>query len=128
MIPACRDFGLGLIPYSPLAGGLLGGALEKQETGRRSSERLQKLIEEKRQALEAYEKFCNELGQPPADMALAWLLSNPVVSAPIIGPRTIEQLDGCLNAVAIKLTPEHLARLDQIFPGPGGRAPEAYAW
>lgn len=128
VIPACRDFGLGLIPYSPLAGGLLGGALEKQETGRRSSERLQKLIDEKRQALEAYEKFCNELGQPPADMALAWLLSNPVVSAPIIGPRTIEQLDGCLNAVAIKLTPEHLARLDQIFPGPGGRAPEAYAW
>ncbi len=128
VIPACHDLGLGLIPYSPLEGGLLGGALKKQETGRRSSERLQKSIEKNRQALVAYENFCSELGHQPADVALAWLLNNPVVSAPIIGPRTIEQLEGCMNSLTIQFSPENLARLDEIFPGPGGRAPEAYAW
>jgi aryl-alcohol dehydrogenase-like predicted oxidoreductase len=128
VIPACHDLGLGLIPYSPLEGGLLGGALKKQETGRRSSERLQKSIEKNRHALVAYENFCSELGYQPADVALAWLLNNPVVSAPIIGPRTIEQLEGCMNSLKIQFSPENLARLDEIFPGPGGRAPEAYAW
>ena len=128
VIPACHDLGLGLIPYSPLEGGLLGGALKKQETGRRSSERLQKSIEKNRHALVAYENFCSELGHQPADVALAWLLNNPVVSAPIIGPRTIEQLEGCMNSLTIQFSPENLARLDEIFPGPGGRAPEAYAW
>jgi aryl-alcohol dehydrogenase-like predicted oxidoreductase len=89
---------------------------------------LQKSIEKNRQALVAYENFCSELGYQPADVALAWLLNNPVVSAPIIGPRTIEQLEGCMNSLTIQFSPENLARLDEIFPGPGGRAPEAYAW
>jgi aryl-alcohol dehydrogenase-like predicted oxidoreductase len=128
VIPACRHYGLGLIPWSPLGGGLLGGALQKANAGRRSSEQAQKNIEQHRARLEAYEGFCKELGQQPADMALAWLLANPVVTAPIIGPRTIEQLTGSLRALEISLSGDVLARLDAIFPGPGGEAPKAYAW
>ena len=128
VIPACEDYGLGIIPWSPLAGGLLGGALEKAAGGRRSSEGAQREIEKNRQKLEAYEGLCRELGQKPADVALAWLLANPAVTAPIIGPRTIEQLDGSLQALEIHLSDETMTKLDGIFPGPGGTAPEAYAW
>jgi aryl-alcohol dehydrogenase-like predicted oxidoreductase len=128
VIPACRDFGLGLIPWSPLAGGLLGGVLQKIEEGRRASEMVQKALDEHRPKVEAYEAFCKEFGQLPADVALAWLLHNQDVTAPIIGPRTLEQLDGNLNALEIELSEEILAKLDEIFPGPGGEAPEAYAW
>jgi aryl-alcohol dehydrogenase-like predicted oxidoreductase len=128
VVPACRAYGLGIIPWSPLAGGLLGGALQKAQAGRRASEGAQRRIEQHRDQLEAYEGFCRELGEQPADVALAWLLHNPVVTAPIIGPRTLEQLEGSLRALEIALGDEQLARLDAIFPGPGGEAPEAYAW
>lgn len=128
VIPACRDYGLGLIPYSPLAGGLLGGVLSKEAGGRRASERIQKLIQQHRANLEAYEALCEKLGEKPADVALAWMLHNPVVTSPIIGPRTLEQLDGSLRALEIQLSQETLDRLDEIWPGPGGQAPEAYAW
>jgi aryl-alcohol dehydrogenase-like predicted oxidoreductase len=128
VIPACRAFGLGLIPWSPLAGGLLGGALQKANAGRRSSEQAQKNIQIHRAKLEAYEQFCRELGEQPADVALAWLLRNPVVTAPIVGPRTLEQLTGSLRALEISLSDEQAAQLDQIWPGPGGEAPEGYAW
>jgi aryl-alcohol dehydrogenase-like predicted oxidoreductase len=128
VIPACRHYGLGLIPWSPLAGGLLGGVLEKIETGRRANENTQKEIEKFRPQLEAYEAFCRELGEKPADVGLAWLLSNPVVTAPIIGPRTADQLSGSLRAVEIKLGEETLKKLNEIWPGPGGEAPWAYAW
>ncbi len=128
VIPACRHYGLGLIPWSPLAGGLLGGALQKAEAGRRSSEHAQKNIEKHRAKLTAYEALCQELGEEPANVALAWLLHNPVVTAPIIGPRTVEQLSGNLRALEIRLSDETLKRLDEIWPGPGGEAPNAYAW
>jgi aryl-alcohol dehydrogenase-like predicted oxidoreductase len=128
VIPACRDYGLGLIPWSPLGGGLLGGALEKLEKGRRASEDKQKQIEENRPQLEKWEAFCKELGEQPADVALAWLAANPVVTAPIIGPRTLEQLTGALRALELKLDEATLKKLDEIWPGPGGEAPEAYAW
>ena len=128
VIPACKAYGLGLIPWSPLGGGLLGGALQKAKAGRRADERTQQTIEKHRAKLESYEQLCAELGEQPADVALAWLLSNPVVTAPIIGPRTLEQLGGSLRALELKLADETLARLDTIFPGPGGQAPEAYAW
>ncbi|MGY2897015.1 aldo/keto reductase [Deinococcus sp. UYEF24] len=128
VIPACREFGLGLIPWSPLGGGLLGGALQKAASGRRASDRMVEEIEKHRPQLEQYEAFCGELGQDPADVALAWLLHNPVVTAPIIGPRTAEQLSGSLRALDIKLDDGALKKLDEIFPGPGGQAPEAYAW
>ena len=128
VIPACEDYGLGLIPWSPLAGGMLGGALKKISEGRRASERQQETIEKHRPQLEAYEALCDDLGESPADVALAWLLHNPVVTAPIIGPRTIGQLEGSLRALELKLDDETLTKLDVIWPGPGGTAPEAYAW
>lgn len=128
VIPACREFGLGLIPWSPLAGGLLGGALQKASTGRRANERNQERVEKHRSQLEAYEGLCAELGETPANIGLSWLLHNPVVTAPIIGPRTMQQFDESLRAVEIKLSADVLARLDEIWPGPGGEAPEAYAW
>ncbi|MGH2520979.1 MAG: aldo/keto reductase, partial [Anaerolineales bacterium] len=90
VIPACRAYGLGLIPYSPLAGGLLGGVSQKIKEGRRADENRQKEIKKYQKQLKAYEAFCGELGEKPADVALAWLLTNPVVTAPIIGPRTME--------------------------------------
>ncbi|MBE2239269.1 MAG: aldo/keto reductase [Caldilineaceae bacterium] len=128
VIPACASFGLGLIPWSPLAGGLLGGVLKKAAEGRRSSERIQQEIETHRAQLETYENLCAEIGQDPADVALAWLLHQPAVTAPIIGPRTMAQFEGNLRALDVTLSPELLARLDEIWPGPGGAAPEAYAW
>ena len=128
VVPSCRHYGLGIIPWSPLAGGLLGGVLQKAKEGRRASENIEKRIEEMRPKLEAYENLCSELGEKPADVALAWILKNPVVTAPIIGPRTLEQLDGSLRTLEIALTDEVMARLDEIFPGPGGEAPKAYAW
>ena len=128
VIPACRHYGLGLIPWSPLSGGLLGGALEKYKIGRRNDENHTKQVEEKREQLEKYESFCKEIGHPPGEIALAWLLHNPIVTAPIIGPRTIEQLESAVRATKIQLDDEALQKLDEIFPGPGGEAPNAYAW
>ena len=128
VLPACKAYGLGVILWSPLGGGLLGGVLQKIKEGRRAEKDTQKKIEEKRPQLEAWEAFCKELGEQPADVALAWLLHNPVVTAPIIGPRTIEQLTGSLRALELKLDEAALKKLDEIWPGPGGEAPEAYAW
>ena len=128
VLPACKAYGLGVIPWSPLGGGLLGGVLEKIDKGRRTSDEMKKRIEENRPKLEAWEKYCKELGEQPADVALAWLLHNPVVTAPIIGPRTNDQFTGSLRALEIKLDEAALKKLDEIFPGPGGAAPEAYAW
>jgi aryl-alcohol dehydrogenase-like predicted oxidoreductase len=128
VIPACKYYGLGLIPWSPLGGGLLGGILEKLQAGRRTDDETRKEIDRHRSKLEKYEALCKRLGEPPAGVALAWLLSNPVVTAPIIGPRTVEQLDSSLRATEITLDERTLSELDEIFPGPGGEAPKAYAW
>jgi aryl-alcohol dehydrogenase-like predicted oxidoreductase len=128
VIPACREYGLGLIPWSPMEGGLLSGALEKAKEGRRSEERTMKLIDKHRSRLEKYEPLCREIGEKPGDVALAWLLHNPAVTSPILGPRTMEQLTGTARALELKLSEETLKKLDEIWPGPGGEAPEAYAW
>ena len=128
VVPACRHYGLGLIPWSPLGGGLLGGVLGKIEGGRRMDDSMMKQVEEKRPQLERYEALCKELGEEPATVALAWLLHNPVVTAPIIGPRTLEQLESAVRATEITLDETTLKKLDDIFPGPGGEAPMAYAW
>jgi aryl-alcohol dehydrogenase-like predicted oxidoreductase len=128
VLPACQGFGLGVIPWSPLAGGLLGGALQKVSEGRRMGDRVQERIEELRPQLEQYESFCKELGETPAEVALAWLLHQPAVTAPIIGPRTLDQLNSNAHAVEIKLSEDQLKKLDEIWSGPGGAAPEAYAW
>jgi aryl-alcohol dehydrogenase-like predicted oxidoreductase len=128
VLPACEAYGMGVIPWSPLGGGLLGGALKKAEEGRRAQPQMQKSLEEHRGQLETYEQYCEELGEEPANVALAWLLSNPVITGPIIGPRTSEQLDRTLHVLDIEVTKEMKEKLDEIFPGPGGAAPEAYAW
>ena len=128
VIPACRVYGLGLIPWSPLAGGILGGALKKITEGRRASKHQRAEIKKYQKQLKAYESLCRKLDENPADVALAWLIQNPDVTSPIIGPRTMEQLDGGLRALEIKLSAETMKKLDSIWPGPGGEAPEAYAW
>jgi aryl-alcohol dehydrogenase-like predicted oxidoreductase len=128
LIPTCREFGLGLIPYSPLAGGLLGGELKKESKGRRSSDHIKKSIKEYSEQLGTYEAFCRDLGEEPANVALAWLLTNPTVTGPIIGPRTIEQLEASIKSLEIDFSDEQLVKLTNIWPGPGGEAPEAYAW
>ena len=128
VLPACRHYGLGVIPWSPLAGGLLGGALQKQAAGRRAHVDFEKRVEKKRPQLEKFEKFCQSLGESPADIGIAWLLHNPVVTAPIIGPRTMEQLHGAMHASEIVLSSEAMKTLDEIWPGPGGEAPKAYSW
>ncbi|WP_447974306.1 aldo/keto reductase [Nitrospira sp. Kam-Ns4a] len=128
VIPACQAYGIGLIPWSPLARGLLAGGATPPSQGRRASEEVQREAQERHAQLAAYEQLCRKLGEQPADVALAWLLHQPAVTAPIIGPRTVEQLDQSLRALAISLAKDTLAELDRIFPGPGGPAPEAYAW
>lgn len=125
LIPACEAYGVGIIPWSPLGGGLLGGVLDKPTEGRRSG--MDKQIENNRDKLEKWEGLCKELSEKPADVALAWLLHNKAVTAPIIGPRTGEQLDGSLQALEITLNEETLKRLDDIFPG-FRPSPEGYAW
>jgi NDP-hexose 2,3-enoyl reductase len=129
VLPACQGYGLGVLPWSPLHGGLLGGVLRKQaDGGRRSEGRAAETLEQLRGQLGVYEDFCAELGEEPALVGLAWLLHQPAVTAPIVGPRTLEHLDGALRALEVNLDAAALARLDTIFPGPGGSAPEAYAW
>jgi len=128
VLPAARAYGLGVLPWSPLGGGLLGGVLAKAREGRRAGESQQKEIEKRRGQLEAYEALCREITIPPGEVALAWLLANPAVTAPIVGPRTMEQLESALAAAGRTLDDETRRRLDAIWPGPGGEAPEAYAW
>jgi NDP-hexose 2,3-enoyl reductase len=135
VLPAARDYGIGLIPWSPLHGGLLAGVLRKQRKGggsRGTSEQSAGALNTHRERIEAYEKLCADLGEDPATVGLAWLLHQHGVTAPIVGPRTTAQLNSLLRAVAIKLDVEVLARLDELFPPPGPNgvkpAPEAYAW
>src|SRR5262245_16937943 len=128
VIPACEAYGIGLIPWSPLARGLLAGALQPVKIGRRADKDLQKEIKKHHSRLEAYEALCGQLGEQPADVALSWLLHQKTVTAPIIGPRTMEQLNGTIRVLSLTLSQGTLKRLDEIFPGPGGPAPEAYAW
>jgi aryl-alcohol dehydrogenase-like predicted oxidoreductase len=128
VIPACIEYGLGLIPYSPLAAGAFAGAFEKPAGSRRDDEELQEQIKEHEKAFKDYETFCKDLGASPATVALAWLLHQPAVTAPIIGPRTMRQLTDAVKSLDFKLDEAAMARLDEIWPGPGGAAPEAYAW
>lgn len=128
VIPAAQHYGLGLLPWSPLHGGLLGGVLQKQHDGvRRVEGRAAEALAEHHDAIAAFEAFAAELGHAPGDVALAWLLHQPAVTAPIIGPRTSSQLAAGLRALEVSLDEAALATLDKIFPGPK-TAPEDYAW
>jgi aryl-alcohol dehydrogenase-like predicted oxidoreductase len=128
VVPACEAYGLGLIPWSPLKVGVLGGALQKAKEGRRAGELAQRTIAKHKDKLEKYEELAKKLSISPANLALGWLLSRKVVTAPIIGPRTLEQLDEVMKALDVKIDHDIETALDDIFPGPGGPAPEAYAW
>ena len=128
VLPAARAYGVGVIPWSPLQGGLLGGVLKKEQEGRRrTAGRAQETLNAHRKQIEAFEGLCDALGEKPALVALAWLLHQDGVTGPIIGPRTIEQLDEPLRAVSLRLSEDTLKQLDDIFPG-YKPAPEHYAW
>ncbi len=128
VLPAAIDYGVGIIPWSPLHGGLLGGVLRKEREGRRrATGRAQEAIEHSREQIESYEVFCEELGAEPGTVALAWLLHRQGVTAPIVGPRTLQQLDDAQRALSLTLDADALKQLDAIFPGYKS-APEHYAW
>jgi aryl-alcohol dehydrogenase-like predicted oxidoreductase len=116
------------LPWSPLGSGLLAGSVGRTTEGRRSTDGMKLAADWLHDTLDAWEKLCAEHGERPADVALAWLLAQPAVTAPIVGPRTVEQFDGSLRSLDIDLDADVLEQLDKIFPGPGGTAPEAYAW
>jgi aryl-alcohol dehydrogenase-like predicted oxidoreductase len=126
LIPALRGLGIGLIPYSPLHSGLLAGAFQAEREGRQPNE-MQPSFDGHRDTLGAYEGLCRDVDAPPAHVALAWLLRNPVVSTAIIGPTTTEDLMSSLGALSVQLDSTAIERLDEIWPGPG-EAPQAYAW
>jgi aryl-alcohol dehydrogenase-like predicted oxidoreductase len=127
VLPAARQYGLGVIPWSPLMRGALGGILRKQREGRSASDVTQGILTKHRDQIERYEKLCDEIGESPADVGIAWLLRQPGVTAPIVGPRTAEQLESNLHALEVTLDDAALQQLDEIFP-PVGPAPQAYAW
>ncbi|GAC1496203.1 MAG: aldo/keto reductase [Pseudarthrobacter sp.] len=128
VIPSAEQYGLGLIPWSPLQGGLLGGVLKKERAGvRRAEGRAAETLKSHHQQIQQFEDFADELGHEPGDVALAWLLHQPAVTAPIVGPRTQEQLDAAIGALDVALDDAALAKLDEIFPG-HRPAPEDYAW
>ncbi|MGW1378727.1 aldo/keto reductase [Streptomyces sp. NPDC002446] len=132
VIPAATGYGLGVIPWSPLHGGLLGGAIRKEReggaarsvSGRSADSLADPLL---RARIQSYEDLLAEHGLEPGEVALAWLLTRPGVTGPIVGPRTADQLTSALRAVELKLPAELLTSLDEIFPGPGP-SPEAFAW
>ncbi|MFJ8633934.1 aldo/keto reductase [Streptomyces sp. NPDC093568] len=130
VIPAARDYGLGVIPWSPLHGGLLGGVIKKEVQGvRRASGRAAETLADPaaRARIQAYEDLLDKHGLEPGEAALAWLLTRPGVTGPIVGPRTAGQLESALRAAELELSEELLAGLDEVFPGPGP-SPEAFAW
>jgi aryl-alcohol dehydrogenase-like predicted oxidoreductase len=128
VLPAAQEYGLGVIPWSPLQGGLLGGVIRKENQGvRRTEGRAKEALEKLRPQIEQYEALAEELGYEPGDVALAWLLHQPAVTGPIVGPRTMEQLESAVRAVDVKLDDKALAKLDEIFPG-YKTSPEDYAW
>jgi aryl-alcohol dehydrogenase-like predicted oxidoreductase len=130
VIPAAQDYGLGVIPWSPLHGGLLGGVIKKENAGkRRASGRSADALANSsvREQVQAYEDLLDKHGLEPGEAALAWLLTRQGVTGPIVGPRTADQLASALRAVELELSEEVLTGLDEIFPGPGP-SPEAFAW
>jgi aryl-alcohol dehydrogenase-like predicted oxidoreductase len=128
VIPACRAYGVAVVPWSPLHGGVLSGTSDRPTRSRSREARPTAYAENHRDQLAAWHGLCQDAGLAPAEVALAWLLQRDGVTAPIIGPRTQEQLDGAVRALSHRLDDAMLARLDEVFPGPGGSAPEAYAW
>ncbi|WP_433338886.1 aldo/keto reductase [Spirillospora sp. CA-294931] len=133
LVPAAREYGIGVLAWSPLHGGLLGGALRRLDAGtavKTAQGRAMVALETHRDTIAEYEKLCADRGADPAEVAMAWVLSRPGVTSIVVGPRTLEQLDGAHRALALRLDDDLLAALDRLFPpiGNGGPGPEAWAW
>jgi aryl-alcohol dehydrogenase-like predicted oxidoreductase len=128
VLPMCAAEGIGVLPWSPVGGGLLGGVLKKPAEGRSATDFVRSRLEKCRPQIQAYEQLCDQIAVHPAAVALAWVMQHPAVTAPIVGPRTLKHLEAAIRAVDVELSDETLQKLDAIFPGPGGPAPEAYAW
>lgn len=127
VLPAAEALGIGILVYSPLSGSLLAGKTQDAEPGSRS-EAVREAADGIRGQLDAFSALCKELGENEATVALAWVLAKPAVSSIILGPRTVQQLEESMRALEIELDADTVTKLDTIFPGPGGPAPEAYAW
>ena len=128
VLPAAKRMEIGIMLYSPLEGGLLGGhALTPGRSGR-SAAAAKNLNEAQIAQLRAYSILCKELGEPEAIVAIAWELRNPAVTSPIVGPRNVAQLEETLRAVELELPDDFCKKIDEIFPGPGAEAPRAYSW
>lgn len=127
VLPAAQHYGMGVIPWSPLAGGILGGILQKEQDGRRGRQGVSEHVERIRDQLEAWEKLASDAGHGPGELALAWLRHQPAVTAPIIGPRTMEQLESALRSLEIKRDTDILDAVDKIWK-PVGPSPQHFAW
>ena len=126
VIPACKEYGLGVITWSPLSGGLL--ALNDDDgTGRRQSKSIKSAAQSRSDQLSRYGDLCKSIGETPSALALAWLLNQSGVTSNIIGPGSRAQLASVLHVPTMQISQETLATIDEIFP-PIGTAPEAYAW
>ncbi|CAL9286603.1 aldo/keto reductase [Streptomyces sp. SudanB182_2057] len=131
IIPAAQAYGLGVLVWSPLHGGLLGGVLDKLRTDsavKSAQGRAVTALAERRDAVEAYEKLCADHGLDPAVVGMAWTLSRPGVTAAVTGPRTPDHIDGALSALDLSLPESFTARLDELFPpvARGGSAPDCW--
>ena len=136
VFPAARDFGISIIPYMPLGGGLLTGK-KKADDGSRTAqvEKEYDLNLATNKQLESFSALCREIGEKEAVVAIAWVLANPAVASAIVGPRTVGHLDGLDRAAELKLEPDHITRLNSLFNINSGRqlkpdaeAPAAFAW
>ncbi|WP_411963897.1 aldo/keto reductase [Haloferax sp. YSMS24] len=129
LLPVCEGEGVGVIPWSPLAGGFLTGKYERDdsvptdtraETDEYTSNRF---TDENWAVLDVIRELADEKDATPAQISLAWLLHKPVVDAPIVGPRTIDHLDENLGALDIELTPDEIDRIEEPktpqWPAPG---------
>lgn len=123
VIPAAEHYGIALLPWAPLAGGRLAGSSRPEPGARRPA-----VPAAQQSGIERYQALAERLGVPPAQLGLAWLLHQPAVTSPVLGPRTVRQLLDSMPALDVTLEPADLAELDDAWPGPGGPAPRAYAW
>jgi aryl-alcohol dehydrogenase-like predicted oxidoreductase len=137
VLPVCERYGMGVIPWSPLAGSWLSGRYRKGSEGpgglraERLPQRYDMSLPENRRKLDAADalaQLAEDAGMPLVHMALAFVLRHPAVTAPIIGPRTLEQLEGVLGAADVELTDDVLDRIDGIVPPGTNLNPADAGW
>lgn len=132
VMPACKDYGVGVIAYGSIGGGMLaGGVIERVEKklGRVGmNQGFVKKVEANKDAIIAYEKLCKEIGHHPLEVAMSWMAAHPGVCTSVVGPSAVSQLEQYTRGSDLRLDSNVFEKLDQIWPGPGGEAPEAYSW